>query len=170
MGAGQGRYERDSVSAKIELDGRKLTDALVRLEKACDALPQMAQTVQGEALGHAIVGANRSVYQTTPGAYQRTYEYLRGFQATARATKNTVRVTVWNAVEYAPYIEYGVGPHEMTPAQVLAHAAANPAAPVYLGRSGQNFTLPGPAVWPAAYYAGWKLQGLFVEQVKSALR
>lgn len=155
---------------KLDFGLQKLTDAVIKLEAACDSLPQIAQQAQAEALGHAIISAHRNVYETTPGAYQRTQDYLRGFQASSQGTKNTAQVTVWNDVEYARYIETGTGPHEMTPAQIVAQAAAHPYAPTYLGRSGQKFSLPGPAVIPAGVFALYRMRELFAHEVKKAMK
>lgn len=153
----------------IDFDLRAVTDALVKLEGACDQMPQIAEQARAEALGHMIIGANRSVYQTPAGRYQRTGDYLRGFQARSRATKNTASVTVWNDVDYAANIELGSGPHEMTPQQIAAQAAANPYAPLYFGRSGQKYMLAGPAVYPAAVFALYRMQELFAGKVRRAL-
>lgn len=156
----------------IKLDARALTDALVKLQKATEQLPQLAAQVEGEALGHAVLGAQASVYSTAPGQYQRTQEYLRGFHSSHQATRHTASVSVWNSTDYAGYIEYGVGPHAMTPAQLLQHIGSNPAQPLYLGRQGADgrYVLPGPAVWPAAYYAAWKLSQMFGDEVRRNLR
>lgn len=155
----------------ITFDDRALLAALTRLEQACDDLGGVADQVEGEALGHAILGARRSVYDTAASPnYQRTGDYLRGFQARARATKNAATVTVWNDVDYAPYIEYGVGPNEMTPQQILAQARANPMQPLYFGRSGLKHTVAGPAVYPATVFALWRMQALFAGKVREAAR
>lgn len=150
----------------IDLELRKLTDALAKLEGACDQMPQIAAQAQGEALGHAIISAQRNVYQTVPGAYQRTMDYLRGFHATGRGTKNTATVTVWNDVDYSGFVELGTGPNQMTPQQVVAQAVTHPYAPTYLGRSGQKFSLPGPAVIPASVFALYRMRELFAERVR----
>lgn len=154
----------------IGFDLRKLTDKLVKLQAATTQLPQIAQQAQAEALGHAIIGARRNVYDTAPGAYQRTMDYLRGFQASGRATRFKASVSVWNTVEYAERLERGEGPHEMSDAQIIAQATAHPATPVYLGRSGRNYTLPGPVVIPATVYAGYRMGDLFGKAVQAALK
>lgn len=154
----------------IDVDLRKLTDQLVKLQAVTTELPQIAQQVQAESLGHAIIGLNRSVYDTAPGAYQRTHDLMRGLNTSSRATRFTATVRVWNAVEYAPYVETGTGPHEMTPAQIIAQARAHPEAPTYMGRTGQNYTLPGPVVYPAAVFAGYRMGQLFSEKVRAVLR
>lgn len=154
---------------KIDLDLRKLTDALVRVEAVADELPQIAQTVQQEALGHMVIAANRSVYDTTAGAYERTGDYRRGFQSRGRGTRHTASVTVWNDVEYAPYIEYGTGPYEMTAEQIVQQAAVNPMAPLYFGRSGEQFMVAGPAVYPAAVFAAYRMRELFAKAITEAL-
>ena len=152
-------------------DDKRLRRKLARLQALSGQLPQMAARTQAEALGHAIIGAQASVYQTTPGAYQRTQDYLRGFHASSRTTRHTASVTVWNDVEYAPFIERGTDP-SMGDAQLLAilQRRQAPDAPLTFGRSGQRFTLPGPAVLPAVFYAGARLKELFRQGVREASR
>jgi hypothetical protein len=155
---------------KFEFDGRRLTNALIKAQQACDSLPQIAAEVTPEALGHMIVSANRSVYNTTPGAYQRTQDYLRGFQAVPRATRNTAAIRVWNDVDYAAQVELGAEPNALTPQQVVAYARARADSQVYLGRTGQNYTIAGPAVYPAAVYAERRMMELFLRKVQVAWR
>lgn len=154
----------------IDLDLRAMTDTLAKLEGACDEMPQIAEQVRAEALGHAIIGAQKNVYMTPAGRYQRTMDYLRGFQTSGKATKNTATVTVWNSVDYAADVEFGSGPHEMTPQQIAAMAVHNPYAPLYLGRSGQKFMLAGPAVYPAVVFALYRMQELFAYKVRAVVR
>ena len=154
----------------IKFDMRELTDKLVKVQAATQELPQIAEKVKAETLGHAIIGANRSIYDTTPGAYQRTRDFLRGLNTSSRATRFKASVSVWNTVEYAERIERGSGPHEMNDAQIIAQAKAHPAAPVYLGRSGRNYTLPGPVIIPAGVYAGYRIGELFAKAVRAALK
>lgn len=154
----------------IDLDLRDLTDTIVKLQAACDSLPQVAEKVRGEALGHAIIGANRNVYDTAPGRYQRTQDYLRGFQASGRASRNIATVSVWNTVDYAARLETGSGPHEMTAEQIAAQASANPYAPLYFGRSGQKYSLPGSVVIPAAVFALYRMQELFAQKVRAVVK
>lgn len=166
----QGQSCNEGILGMIDLDLRKLTDALVKLEGACDQMPQIAQQAQAEALGHAIVGARRNVYETVPGAYQRTQDYLRGFQTSSRATKNTASVTVWNDVDYSGFVEFGTGPNQMTPQQIAAQAVTHPYAPTYLGRSGQKFSLAGPAVIPSSVFALYRMRELFIQEVRKNVK
>lgn len=156
----------------IRLDMRRLTDALLKLQRATEELPAITKRVEQEALGHAILGARRNVYDTPAGLYERTEDYLRGFHTRSRSTRFTGTVQVWNDVEYAAAIEYGQGPHEVNAAQVQAIASPNPAAPVYLGRQGADgrYVLPGPAVIPATVFAVYRMRELFAEEVRKAVR
>lgn len=149
----------------IDIDLRDFTDFLTKLEGVCDSLPHIAERVKDEALGHAIIGAHRNVYDTPAGAYERTQDYLRGFHTSSRATKNTASVSVWNDVDYAEAIEVGSGPHEMTMPQLQAQATPNPYAPPYFGRSGLKYSLAGPALVPAQVFALVRLQDLFGEKL-----
>lgn len=150
----------------IKFDARALTNKLVKLQAVTQELPQLAEQAKAEALGHAIIGANRSIYDTAPGAYQRTMDYLRGLNTSSRATRFKASVSVWNTVEYAGIVETGTGPHEMNTQQITAQAMAHPYAPTYLGRSGQNYTLPGPVVIPASVFSLYRMRELFADAVR----
>lgn len=156
----------------IKLDMRELTDALVKVDAVCDELPQIAGQVQQEALAHLILGAGRNIYDTTAGAYERTQDLLRGLDARSRAGRNTASVTVSGSAPYHAYVELGTGPHETSvqQAQAVALANPNPAAPLYLGRSGVNYSLPGPIVAPGQAFALHRMGELFAGKVGAALR
>lgn len=151
----------------MKIDARKLTDALVRLEQACDALPQIAEQTRAEALGHAIIGARANIYDTAPGAYERTQDYLRGLDSRSRATRNTASVTVLNRVEYAAYVEFGSQVGGAALLQTQAMLAADPAAPFTVGRSGQRYLVPGPVLTGAQVFAAYRLRELFAEKVRA---
>lgn len=153
----------------ITFDDRELLAALAKLEAACDELPQIAETVSGEALGHAILGARLNIYNTTAGAYQRTQEYLRGLDARPQASKNRASVTVSNSSEYALYVETGRG-FTLLGLQGVALENSNPSEPITFGRSGQQWYLPGPVITGAQAFAFYRLQELFGEKVRAALR
>lgn len=155
----------------INLKTQKLTDALVKLEAACDTMPQIAEKVRGEALGHAILGAGANIYNTTPGAYQRTQDYLRGLDTRARSSRNRATVTVLNTTDYAPYVEFGrqVGGAALLQAQALAQMQGDPAAPFAVGRSGAQWWLAGPVVTGAQVFAVYRMRELFAKAVREAL-
>ena len=152
----------------IDLDARALTDALVKLEQVCDELPQIAAQVRAEALGHAILGARLNIYNTAPGAYQRTQDYLRGLDAQGRASRNTATVTVSNSTPYAPYVELGRTGLGYEALQALALAQPDPSDPLTLGRSGQRWVLPGPILTGAQAFALYRMRELFAEKVRGA--
>lgn len=154
----------------IDLDARALTDALVKLEQACDELPQVAEQARAEALGHAILGARLNIYNTTRGAYERTQEYLRGLDATGRGTRNTASVTVSNSTEYATYVEAGYGGMSYAMLQHLALGQADPSQPFTLGRSGERWVIPGPMLTGAQAFALYRMRELFAAKVGAKLR
>lgn len=149
----------------IEFDARALTEALVKLEQVCDELPQIAEQVRAEALGHAILGARLNIYNTAPGAYQRTQDYLRGLDVTGRGTPNTASVTVSNSTEYAAYVEAGYGGMSLAMLQHLALGQADPGQPFTLGRSGVQWVVPGPILTGAQVFALYRMQELFARKV-----
>ncbi|MFK7601890.1 hypothetical protein ACI3L1_06725 [Deinococcus sp. SM5_A1] len=153
----------------ITFDDTALLAALARLEAACDELPQIAEQVRGESLGHAILGARLNIYSTTRGAYQRTQDYLRGLDAWAQGSRNKASVTVSNSTEYALAVETGRG-FSLVGLQDLALENPNPAQPITFGRSGQQWYLPGPVITGAQAFAAYRLQELFGEKVRAALK
>lgn len=142
--------------------------ALERLLKVPEKLPAMANTVEAESLGMAITAAQANIYNTTPGAYQRTGEYLRSLNADARATRFTVKVRVWSDSEYAAVIEFGRD--HMSQAMLQAVALAGPANdPLTLGRSGQAWWIAGPVLTSAQIFAARKLRELIVGEIRKAV-
>ncbi|EYB67019.1 hypothetical protein DEIPH_ctg052orf0013 [Deinococcus phoenicis] len=154
----------------IEFDMRALTDALVKLEGVCDETPQIAAQARAEALGHMIIGSEANIYQTPKGKYVRTGHYRQGLDARSRSTKNTATVTVRNDVDYAAAIEGGRDGLSFAMLQVMAMMRQNPHEPFTLGRSGVNWTIAGPIVIGAQVFAARRMQELFAEKVRAALR
>lgn len=154
--------------------GLKITNhrGLIALEKLLrlgEALPQVAATVQGETLGMAVVAAQANVYNTVPGAYQRTGDYLRSLGANAQATKTGIRVKVWSDSEYARFIEYGqAGTPQQLQALALVQTRIN--SPLTLGRSGQAWWIAGPVLTSAQVYAARRMRDLLVKQVLASWR
>ncbi|MFT2721712.1 hypothetical protein ACMT4L_17105 [Deinococcus sp. A31D244] len=154
----------------IKLDMRALTNAIVKLEAAADALPQIAEQVRQETLGHLIVGSEVNIYRTEPGRYRRTGEYRQGLDARARATRNTATITALNETDYALAVEVGHGGMTIPMLQQLALLRTNPDDPLTLGRSGQNWTVAAPIVTAAQVFALRRMQELFARKVQAALR
>lgn len=151
---------------KIDFDLRKLTDQLVKLELAT-ALPEIAEKVKGETLGHAIIGAQTNIYLTAPGEYERTGDYLRGLRTAAKATRHTVSVTVQNDETYAVYVEAGRDGLSLAMLHHLAGMQQDPSKPFTLGRSGQKWIIPGPVVTGAQFFALHRMKQLFAEKVRA---
>ncbi|GGO22226.1 hypothetical protein [Deinococcus humi] len=152
----------------ITFDDRELLAVLAKLEAACDELPQIAETVRGEALGHAQLQSDLNIYRTTPGKYVRTGAFRQGIQARQTAAKNSASVTIINAVDYALYVEVGRQGMDLGVLQTMA--LANPGQLLTLGRSGQNWTIAAPVVTAAQAFALYRLQQLFVLAVKNAVK
>lgn len=155
---------------KITLNDDRLRRALERLDALPDQLPAIAAQVQGETLGMAVINARANIYNTAPGAYQRTQDYLRGLNAQARATQTRVQVTVSNDSDHALPVETGRGGTlPALQAQALARGGAI-AAPFTLGRSGVNWFKPGPIITGTQVFAAKRMQRLFADQVLRARR
>ncbi len=117
----------------------------------------------------AITAAQANIYNTAPGAYQRTGEYLGSLHADARATRFTVNVRVWSDSEYAAAIEFGRD--HFSEAMLQAVALAGPLnEPLTLGRSGQTWWIAGPVLTSAQVFAARKLRELLGQAVREALR
>ncbi|WP_019585219.1 hypothetical protein [Deinococcus apachensis] len=153
----------------INLEARALTNALIKLEQACDELPQIAEQARAEALGHLWIGADRNVYSTPPGARPRTGELREGLDARSRATKNTGTVEVRGTAAHTLWVELGREGMTIPALQALAAANSNPYAPISLGRSGLNYTKAGPILTPAQAFALFRLKELFVGKVRERL-
>ena len=154
----------------ITLDLRALTDALTRLEAAADSLPQLAEQVRQETLGHLIVGSEVNIYRTEPGRYRRTGDYRQGLDARARATRHTATITALNDVDYALVVELGRGGMTIPMLQQLALLQTNPEDPLTLGRSGQNWMVAAPIVTAAQVFALRRMQELFCKKARLAIR
>lgn len=154
----------------IDVDDRALRALFQGVLDACDELPAIAARVEAETLGHLILGAQANIYNTTPGAYERTEDYLRSLDAKARATRTGIRVTVSSDSPYASLIEYGRDGVDPTQLQAQAEAQADPSQPFTVGRSGQAWWLPGPVITGAQVFASRRMQDLFSKELPLALR
>ncbi|MDK2013574.1 MULTISPECIES: hypothetical protein [unclassified Deinococcus] len=154
----------------IDVDDRALRALFQGVLDACDELPAIAARVEAETLGHLILGAQANIYNTTPGAYERTEDYLRSLDAKARATRTGIRVTVSSDSPYASLIEYGRDGVDPTQLQAQAEAQADPSQPFIVGRSGQAWWLPGPVITGAQVFASRLMQDLFSKELQLALR
>lgn len=154
----------------IDVDDRALRALFQGVLDACDELPAIAARVEAETLGHLILGAQANIYNTTPGAYDRTQDYLRSLDAKARATRTGIRVTVSSDSPYASLIEYGRDGVDPTQLQAQAEAQADPSQPFTVGRSGQAWWLPGPVITDAQVFASRRMQDLFSKELPLALR
>lgn len=120
---------------------------------------QMAARAEQDALGMAIQGAQRGVYSTPEGGYDRTGLYLKSIYAAAKATGGRVEVVVGDRAPYASYLEYGSLGAAIPAAQAeqLAAALGTKRAALYLGRSGKKWIKPNPAITRAALFAGLRM-------------
>lgn len=129
---------------------------LLELLEACDSMPQIAQQVQAETLGHAVLGARRSIYETPQGGYERSHDLERSITARAQGSKDRVQVTVSAGVPYAAAIEFGTRGKRVSAGAIVAIAKADPYRPVYLGRTGLDPTRAGPFITPAAVFSVYR--------------
>jgi len=157
----------------VRTHGRDFNAQLDRIQGRLQArLGDILERVRAEALGHAVIGVRRNVYDTTPSAYERTGNLLRSLDATKRQTRASLTVILTASAEYASNVEYGSGPGGVSDTQVLTRAEArqDQAAPLYLGRTGRNYLQAGPFLLPAAAYAKHRLLVLFSDAVQDEWR
>lgn len=154
--------------SSFDIDDAAITAKLRRLSELNTVLPEIAQKVQDEALGHMILSARRSIYDTAPGVYQRTGALLRGLKSTGRATANTITVQVSGEVPYQADVELGQGPNMLNVRQLQGYARANPnpLSPLYFGRTGQKYSLPAPIVSGAQAFAAFQMRQLFIKAIR----
>ncbi|UQN04864.1 hypothetical protein [Deinococcus sp. QL22] len=97
---------------------------------------------------------NLNVYGTLPGQYTRTNNLLNQIYASGQANLGTLGILVGDRAPYASEVEYGTGPHELSPAQLQAYLDTLPRGGLLrFGRTGQAYLLPGPYLGPATVFA-----------------
>lgn len=159
------------MTIKLELRGLDEFERQVRaIVTAGEEIGKEAPRVEQESLGHMIQGAQVNIYDTTPGAYQRTFELLQGLRVSAKGTRGRINVALGNDTEYAGDVEIG----DQSPQGILSDALRRtpsdiPEAMTY-GRSGVDYHLAGPIIIPATVFAVYRARELFVKRVKELQR
>lgn len=139
-----------------------------RAEQFRKRLPEIAQAGAKDAELHAKRGLVINVYGTEPGEhYVRTGLLLREVYASGQANGSSLGILVGDRAEYASDIEYGSGPHALTPQQLERYLnTLKPGGLLRFGRSGQAYLLPGPYIGPAIHYARYRT----AERVRALMR
>lgn len=122
-------------------------------------LPRIAE--RGKKYAHlmALAGANAGIYLTPAGRRERTGFYRDSIGAASAINGAEMIVEVFDTAEYAQDLEYGrVLPLTAPQAEQLAEALGDGAKPLYMGRSGQLWIKPNPAITRAAIYANLRMQ------------
>ena len=127
-----------------------------------------SREVASQAKELAQTGTNVGVYLTPPGHYLRSGDLLARIDAQPELIgPGRYAVTVLNDSEHASQVEYGsqygdqrevLSPES---AAQLAERLGDSFTPLYLGRSGSNYTAPNPAITRAAVWAGYALDEQF---------
>lgn len=140
------------MTAKVKRGDRRIYQKRMALLQA--ALDPLAKQGASTAEIHARRGLMLNVYNTVPGEYDRTKNLLRSVYASGQGNGATLGILVGDNANYASLIEYGTGPHEMSPAQLQQHLEVLPKGGLLrFGRTGQAYLLPGPYIGPAIIYA-----------------
>lgn len=125
-----------------------------RRQQLSQALQRLAEQGADDAELHAKKGLMLNVYGTARGRYERTGHLLGQVYADGHANSTSLGVQVGDRAEYASQIEYGSGPHELSPQQLKKYLdVLPPSGLLQFGRSGKAYLLPGPYVGPAIYLA-----------------
>ena len=153
--------------AAVIADLKKAAASIERDMRAAQAL------IAEQAEDLAIRGTNLGVYNTEPGRqYVRTGDLLRSISALALSTApSNFGVRVQNTSEHASQVEYGTYRDEIGPFQAseLARQGGGTRQPLYLGRSGRNYTRPNPAITRAAIYASYALADAYQKTLRKHL-
>lgn len=128
-------------------------------------LPIITARVTQEGIRHAQRGAFLNIYGTTPGAYERTSKLFGQIYGYGQAAGASIRVELGSNAPYSSFVEYGTGSARITPHQMEAMLETLPPGNLLrLGRSGQNYMVPGPfigpALWLVRHRAHWEVQYL----------
>jgi hypothetical protein len=154
----------------MTVDTTSVEAQLNALLTACDGVQQLGKTVEPEALGMLILGANANIYDTTKGAYDRTQALLAGLSARGTGTRDTATVSVHSSVPYGLSVELGtLGMTAETLFKIASRRGVKTQA-MTLGRTGKNYRVAGPILTPAAVFAAERMQQLFVRRVREVLR
>lgn len=149
----------------------ELKKAAANIER--DMLASQTQ-IADQARELAVRGTNLGVYNTAPGRqYVRTGDLLRGISAMALSTApGSFGVRVQNTSKHASNVEYGSYRDEIGPLQAseLARQGGSARQPLYLGRSGRNYTKPNPAITRATIYASYALADAYQKILAKHLR
>lgn len=152
---------------KLSFQWRGLDQVLKKLDQLADVGRQIPfQEIAGQAEQHALLGLNASVYDTEPGAYERT-QALRN-SVYSKALSGVLGFEVGATADYASHVEYGTSVNALSEVQLLqaTQGRSKPESPLVFGRSGVRYTLPGPFILPAAMYGKTLMEKAFVTAVK----
>lgn len=152
---------------KLNLQWTSLDQVLKKLDDLAEVGRQIPTSqIATQAEQHAILGLNASVYDTEPGAYERT-QTLRN-SVYSKVLSNTIGVEVGATEDYASHVEYGTSVNALSEAQLLqaTQGRGKPETPLVFGRSGVRYTLPGPFILPAAMYGKTLIEKAFITAVK----
>ncbi len=114
-----------------------------------------------------------SVYGTTPGNFYKRTGDLKSLSHTNAVLMNAgsvYRIRLKSDLDYASDIEYGSGDLELNPTSLLEISEAGKGEDIYFGRTGRNYTLPGPFIMPATVKARINLEDAFVKIIKNRWR
>lgn len=152
---------------KLNLRWTNLDQMLKKLDELAEVGRQIPTTqIASQVEQHALLGLNASVYDTEPGAYERT-QALRN-SVYSKALSGVLGFEVGATEDYASHVEYGTSVNALSEAQLLqaTQGRSKPDAPLVFGRSGVRYTLPGPFILPAAMYGKTLMEKAFVTAVK----
>jgi len=148
------------MAAPAFLDGSKTQKAFGKRRQAIESqLQALAESAAIAGEQHAQRGLQANVYGTAPGAYRRTHRLKYSTYKDGTYAAGLLRVVLGDTAPYADKIEYGTGPHELSPAQLQQYLETLPKGGLLkFGRSGKAYLYPGPYIGPGLIFARYKVR------------
>ena len=143
----------------MTLDATSTASLAAFRQHIASELPKVVKAGERNALTMALAGANAGIYSTPPGKRPRTCLYRDSIGATSAMNGAEMIVEVFSSADYASWLEWGsVNPLTPPQAEQLAEALGDAPKPLYLGRSGEMWVRPNPAITRASYFGLFKMQ------------
>ncbi|GGR31482.1 hypothetical protein [Deinococcus ruber] len=142
------------------LDGSKTKKIVSKRRSAIESkLQALAETAAIAGEQQAQRGLTANVYGTEPGKYRRTKRLKFSTYKDGQYSGGVLRVILGDTAPYADKIEYGTGPHELSPAQLQQYLDVLPRGGLLrFGRSGKAYLYPGPYIGPGLIFARYRVR------------
>lgn len=110
--------------------------------------------VKRTAYQRMVEGVDLNVYNTEPGTvYKRTGDLRRGIFSIGSHSGDIAQFDLGDRIDYATDIEYGKARFAISEGNARSTADLKNGEIYSIGRSGKNFSVPGPYIWPATAFS-----------------